>query len=378
MRGWPWLLACCAASASEKPAAPSRQIHAFYYLWYGAPDTDGRYLHWDHAVLPHWEARVRARYEHLANYTHEPPEYLHAPFYPALGPYSSRSPATLASHFSWMKAAGVDVAVLSWTGRPDGAVSDTQGVATDGAVAGAISAAAAAGVGAAIHLEPYPGRSPRTVRRDLAYLVATYGDGLARLPTRPRSSTTAPVVYFYDAYHSSAKDWADLLCPDGAFTIRGTSDDVVAIATLLAFEEKALVEDGCFDGFYTYFATDGFTYGSSSRNWASLAAWADGRNLHFSPSAGPGYDDARIRPWNGAARRDRRNGAYFEAMLKKAVDSGADLVSITSWNEWGEGTQIEPSRAAARHEDYGGDPDRYLALARAAKRRLLARGRREL
>ena len=32
---------------------------AFYYLWYGTPETDGAWRHWDHAVLPHWDARVR-------------------------------------------------------------------------------------------------------------------------------------------------------------------------------------------------------------------------------------------------------------------------------------------------------------------------------
>ena len=28
--------------------AARHQIHAFYYLWYGEPTTDGRFLHWDH------------------------------------------------------------------------------------------------------------------------------------------------------------------------------------------------------------------------------------------------------------------------------------------------------------------------------------------
>ena len=204
--------------------------------------------------------------------------------------------------------------------------------------------------------------------------MANYGAGLARLPTRPRAATTAPVIYFYDAYHSAAADWADLLCPGGAFSIRGTDDDVVALATVLTPADKALVEDGCFDGFYTYFATDGFTYGSSSRHWAGLAAWARDRGLHFSPSAGPGYNDTRIRPWNGAATRDRRGGAYYEAMLRAATEAST-LVSVTSWNEWGEGTQIEPARSPSpAHLDYGPDPDLYLGLTRAAKARLAARG----
>lgn len=49
-------------------------------------------------------------------------------------------------------------------------------------------------------------------------------------------------------------------------------------------------------------------------------------------------------------------------MLDAAVNSGAELVSITSFNEWGEGTQIEPAR------DYGpGGPEMYLDLTKRAK-----------
>ena len=147
-----------------------------------------------------------------------------------------------------MRAAGVDAAVLSWTGRPGGAVSDTQGVSTDSAAGDALAAAARIGMGAAIHLEPYEGRSPSSVRDDLGYLVARY-PSLYTLPRRPcGDEPRLPVVYVYDAYHNAPEAWAEVLCPGGAKTIRGTDRDVVALATLLGPEDKDLVERGCFDG----------------------------------------------------------------------------------------------------------------------------------
>lgn len=362
------LLLLIAISAAKSKCVVKKQVHAFYYLWYGTPTTDGKWLHWDHAVLPHWTQSVRAQYKHLENYTHEPPMRLHAPFYPAAGPYSSSDPKLLDAHFSQLREAGVDAAVLSWTGRPGGAVSDTQGVGTDAIVPAAIAAAKRAGIGAALHLEPYETRSAESVALDLSHLV-TYD--LYRLPRRPCGGhAPLPVVYLYDAYHTPAKEWARLFCKDGDLSIRGTQHDVVVIATLLNQDEKALVEDGCFDGFYSYFATDGSTYGATSAHWKLLAAWARKKNLWFSPSAGPGYNDMRIRPWNNAATRDRGNGAYYRKMLGAAVDSGAALVSITSWNEWGEGTQIEPSRLPTDdigdHMDYGANSDLYLDVTRDA------------
>jgi glycoprotein endo-alpha-1,2-mannosidase len=42
-------------------------------------------------------------------------------------------------------------------------------------------------------------------------------------------------------------------------------------------------------------------------------------------------------------------------MWKTALRAGADLVTITSYNEWHEGTQIEPARPRL-----GPDGDRYI------------------
>ena len=44
-----------------------------------------------------------------------------------------------------------------------------------------------------------------------------------------------------------------------------------------------------------------------------------------------------------AATRDRANGDYYKRGWKAAIDAGVDQVTITSYNEWGESTQIEPA-----------------------------------
>ena len=37
------------------------------------------------------------------------------------------------------------------------------------------------------------------------------------------------------------------------------------------------------------------------------------------------------------------NGQTLQSTLKRALRSGANIVQIVTWNDWGEGTQIEPS-----------------------------------
>lgn len=57
---------------------------------------------------------------------------------------------------------------------------------------------------------------------------------------------------------------------------------------------------------------------------------------------------------------DRSNGNYINQRLNLAQQAGADWISITSWNEWYEGNQVEPSR------EYGFETVKYIREALAA------------
>jgi hypothetical protein len=50
--------------------------------------------------------------------------------------------------------------------------------------------------------------------------------------------------------------------------------------------------------------------------------------------------------------------------------AGADIVTITSYNEWSEGTQIEPAGHGGRYESYSGT---YGLRGRAAQRAYIMR-----
>lgn len=49
--------------AQVRDYVANASVTAFFYLWYGTPAVDGRYLHWDHFLLPHWTEQVNERYE---------------------------------------------------------------------------------------------------------------------------------------------------------------------------------------------------------------------------------------------------------------------------------------------------------------------------
>ncbi|XP_043939541.1 glycoprotein endo-alpha-1,2-mannosidase-like protein [Protopterus annectens] len=352
--------------ASHPSAADSPMyydLHIFYYMWYGNPRFDGKYLHWDHVMVPHWDPKIAAGYP---KGRHNPPEDIGSSFYPELGAYSSRDPDVIEEHMKQLQAAGVGVLVLSW--YPPG-MADDNGEPHEDLVPAILDAAHRHNIKAAFHIQPYKGRNDRTVYDNIKYIINKYGSHGAFFKYKTSTGRTLPMFYIYDSYLTPADSWANLLTISGSNSIRNTPYDGIFIALIVEERHKHDILSGGFDGMYTYFASNGFSFGSSHQNWKVIKTFCDTNNLMFIPSVGPGYIDTSIRPWNNHNTRNRVNGKYYETALQAALMVRPEIVSITSFNEWHEGTQIEravPKKTLTRlYLDYmPHQPNLYLDLTR--------------
>ena len=276
------------AGAAARPTDPGvppgpggRGVGVFYYAWYGTPARDGGWEHWQQNG-------------------NTPPNAIASGWYPMRGAYSSDDPLVLRAQLREIAAAGIDTLIVSWWGP--GSVED----ARFGAV---IDAAHAVGLRVAAHVEPYAGRTPETLLEPLEELAA---EGVTDF-------------YIYDSTTSEDADWAALNAHLGSLRLFANT----------GLPGKALA--GGFDGLYTY---DVYIYDGSS--FARMCASARLHGLLCAPSVGPGYDARRA---TGDQRvKSRADGVTYDRMWRAAIRSGADLVTITSYNEWHEGTQIEPAR----------------------------------
>ncbi|XP_062889251.1 glycoprotein endo-alpha-1,2-mannosidase-like isoform X2 [Mobula hypostoma] len=144
--------------------AVNYDLHAFYYSWYGNQQIDGKYIHWNHPLVPHWDPKIASSYP---KGRHNPPDDISSNFYPELGPYSSRDPAVLDEHMRQFRAAAIGVLALSW--YPPG-LSDDNGEPTDDLVPAILEAAHKYQLKVTFHIEPYEGRE-HTFHRNLKYII---------------------------------------------------------------------------------------------------------------------------------------------------------------------------------------------------------------
>jgi hypothetical protein len=289
------LLVLALALCLPATARAGARVTAFYYPWYGTVAEDGAYQHW-------------------AQLGHMPPNDIASAYYPARGLYSSSDRLVVGAQMDEISAAGIDSIAVSWWGR---------GSAEDARLGAVAAAARVDGIGVAAHLEPYAGRTVASTVADVEYLRTTYG---------------IRTFYVYRPFDLPVADWA---AAKAALHAGGTT----------LFAQTALAGDAAaagFDGVYTY---DIVTYGGAM--FRRLCDEAHAVKLLCAPSVGPGYDarrgsgDPHVKP--------RRGGRTYDSMWRMAIASGADRVTITSYNEWHEGTQIEPAAPPGRHGAY-----RYL------------------
>ena len=329
---------------AERPS-PSYKVAAFYYPWYGNPTIDGQWRHW-------------------TQNNHVPPQDIASDYFPALGAYSSNDPKVIGQHMEWLREAGIGVIISSWWGQ------DSK---EDRVVLLLLQTAEKYGIKVAFHIEPYKGRTPENLVGDIQYLYEQYGSS----PAFFRSTETS---------HYSPSDQ-----PRGMFFVWSIQDQgndfsywQKAMDQIHSLPESGLIiansvdagwiEGSHFDGLYNYatlqLEPNGFY-------------WARGLppNSLYVPSVIPGFSAKRVG-YADTTHVPRDNGNTYETQWGQALGTGVEpaLVTITSFNEWHEGSMIEPPQFGVSdgngyaYADFGTLPsegyltlthnwiDKYLAL----------------
>ncbi len=315
-------LSALSRRASVRYTTVPRKVLAFYYPWY------------EHSVDPAGKPQksswkdVDSAKKRIANVAH----------FPLLGPYHSHDPQVMAQHCTWARQAGIDGWIASWWGK---------GSPTDRALGPLLDHCRKARLAATIYYETVPPpQTAASASADLLDVLHRYGRHPAWLRVQGK-----PVVFIYGRAVGqiglpawlAVVDEVNRRYPPGAVLI---GDDTSRAAARI------------FDGIHTYNPVGAMKDKSLQelRQWArkSYGVWganADAFGRISTVTVVPGYDDTKIRkPGLAVDRMDRQ---LYQIQWEEALAANPHWVLVTSWNEWYEGSEIEPSI------EFG---DKYLRL----------------
>jgi len=273
---------------------------------------------------------------------------------PSAGAYSSSDYRTIQRQVAEAQQACLNGLAAQWYGPDDAMTTDNFNQL--------LRASAGTGLRHAIVIQTniLPGVSEQSIAGAIRYVLDHWAAGPNYLRLGGR-----PVIIFTDM----SRPWGDdSSAAAGWARIRAAVDP--NHSSIWMAEGLYPTFNPLFDGLYVY-RIDHRDYPQS---WLKQPRWAAGLRavessavslplggLYFADTIAPGFDDTRSVNLGGDLRssaphfaRDRQGGAYYADTFAVTSQTGGDFLMVQSFNEWIEGTQIEPGTS------YG---DLYLNLA---------------
>lgn len=296
------------------PRVP-RQVLAFYYGWYANPQTSNRWFHWQGPTGT------------------EAPAQSPTFDYPLRGMYDSHDPALLTQHALWAKQAGLTGIISSWWGIDSFEDRSTELV---------LAAMYKQGIKTCVYLESQK-RGAAGAEADLRYLVSRYGNhpGWLKVDGRP-----VFFIYMQALEEFSAAGWR---AAAKAVAASGLPEPIL-IGDVSPREPYFADRAPPMDGTHVYVMAPyirGMTPTQirdyTDRVYPDWKVKTAGKIR--CATVIPGFDDTKV-PGRPLPRPTvKRNGTEtFAALWRAAIKTDVDWVLITSFNEWHEGSEIEPSR----------------------------------
>lgn len=307
-------------------------VWAFYYAWYDTPaGPKARWSFWADKAVAGQATRWRI------------------PAHPLAGAYDSTDTATTAWHLRLADAAGIDALLVSWWGE-----ANSSGQAFETVI---LPAAAPTQVKVALNCEL------AQFHNDVLKLVEQLSGVLRRTKDHPSYLRVdgRPVVYIYQV------PFAPKLTP-ATFTQLRTEVEK-RVGPVWWAMDKIAYQKGSYGvpaawlqtpgidaiGFYGTFSVKRIsTEAELTPFFRNYAAEVRRTSCKLLLPMHPALDNSRIQPDTAYVIKGLE-GATLQSYHRAALAAGADILLLTSFNEWPEGTMVEPSA------DWP-DPHQYLRL----------------
>ena len=317
------------------------EVGAYYYPWYsgdfhGGPDVTLR--------------------GHL-NPQHQP----------SLGWYDQQNADAINQHYDWARYAGVDYFITSYWGQGTGEDDIIKNYMLPNPNRGDLNLA--------VFLEPSINDS--NVYSEMSYLSQNYLNqpGYYRINGKPvvcvyltRTKSDTELPDYVGKMRQAAQD-------SGVGEIYIVGDEVWGWANpgdaariglldaITNYDVYGYMGSSSNSPYVQQYALD--NWDDKNQGWQDLA---DDAGVDFIPSVSPGFNDTAVRSGHAPISRKLGSeaaefGSLFQAQLQMVKDNtDVDIgrtIAVTSWNEWHEDTQIEPTAGLMATTNLDDSPTGY-------------------
>lgn len=313
--------------------AASKPVLVHYMPWYVAKPYSGSWgWHW---TMNHYnpDTTDSSGRRQIASW-----------YYPLIGPYDSADPAVLEYHVLLMKLGGIDGVVVDWYGNDNYADYAVNNVRT----AALLYYVRKAGLQFSICYEDQTiqneingkyitsANALSHAQQTMLYLQNTYFSDASYLRT---ASANQPVLLnFGPQYFKTSANWQSLFSVLAATNQPWffTEDSRCSPAATGAFDWPPMWMSLTNAGTVTAAQLQTYlnNFQTSAKSWPAYVSSAFPRYHDIYQQAGTGTSNGYL---------DDANASILTNTLSRAMTNGSAYVQVVTWNDYGEGTIVEPT-----------------------------------
>lgn len=304
---------------------PGKAPHliAHYLPWFEGADHKWDHWQWQHPQADHDPSRV------LANNMRD----IASVNYPLIGPYASDERNVIRYHLATMQAAGIDALAVLWYG-PNNRVDARIPTILDEALK--LNMRVAICYEEKLNWPPYRGPEDRdtivqTATADLTYLIEHYTSHGAYL-----RRNNVPYIFQFNYWGAGELGPNNILPGEWEVIFKALPQPVVYGRQNLDEAYHPTIPAA-----YVWWTQDDWPVRFANRSRQLIA---DNRLHFFMSMICPGFDNHGVWGWSGTPMRSTLYGMpELNRTCDQAMIGNPELIQIVTWNDFNEGTVIEPT-----------------------------------
>jgi len=332
------------------PVVEAKKIMAHYMPWFSAKPTSSTWgWHW---TMNHFNPDV------ISNGQRQ----IASQFYPSIGPYDSSDPVVLEYHVALMKLAGIDGVIVDWYGSQN--YNDYPFINT--ATLRLFEATQRAGLDFSICYEDNTikwmvdnakisaSQAITRAQQDVLQLQQRYFTNALYLrhDNKPTLFTFGPQYFTNNAAWHPWESIFSVLTTNPCFVTLDNLHNLAVANGAFAWPPMWKASGGVLSlASLNSYLTD---FENAGAGWGIVGAMAVPEFHDIYAEAGLGYTYGQLYPYGGLT---------FSNTLTRALTNASDVVQIATWNDFGEGTIIEPTA------EFG---YQYLGIVQALRRKYVS------